>query len=267
MMRKITVASTAFLLALLFAAPAFAQPPTNSTIVMTGTPYNNVFLWFGLSTFADNVPFGTWSNCPFGSTTVSTPLCSSTALTNANWDSNNVGYVGNCGSGFSSWCLVRQNNELIMNASFIEPLLCSVGQSCFSSPPPYASGQITFHRESGDRWVAVSSHANRFVLSLTPGGTPYSYVYESGTLQFSGTPSASTFVSGTIDQWSYVTPAAYGTFQSFLPNAVYVRSMHLYLDMTSVISLSGTQLTPSGLTSLIQSTPYLGQSPFPSGFA
>ncbi len=236
---------------------------------MTNTPYNNVFLWFGLNYFSDNVPFGTWSNCPYGSTLTSTATCSSTALTNAGWDSNDVGYIGNCGSGFSSWCLVEDHNELSMNASFIEPLLCAAttSNSCFSSPPPYASGQITFHKESGNTWVAVSSQANRFVLSLTPGGTPYSYNYESGILRFSGpTPSQNTFVSGTIYQWSYLTPAAYSTYQAYLPNAVYVPSMHMYLDLVSVISLSGTALTSAQLSSLILSTPYLGQSPFPSGF-
>ncbi len=266
------------------AAPALASPPTS--ITMVGTPYNNVFLWFGVNNFADNVPFGTWSNCPYGSTLTSTSLCSSTALTNADWDSNNVGYTGNCdpSSGYSDWCLTLSGNELtISQFVFVDPLFCSVGLNCFSpSYFPTATGSVTFHRDGNSgMWKAnplkneVSSTLSSAAcadqaLTALCNGTPYAINYMGGTLVFDGTPSASTFVSGNITQWSYITPLAYNTFQSAcvshsgtscLPDAVYVPSQKAYLILTSIDSLSSTSLSPAQLNQLILSTGYLNTQP------
>lgn len=256
-------------------APAFAS---STPIEMSGMPYNNVFLWFGANTFNDNVQFGTWSNCPYDTAATPTTTCTSTALTNAGWDVNDVGYVGNCNpsSGFSDWCLTLKNgNDLVMNASFIEPLLCSIGYSCFSSAyAPTVVGHVAFH-QIGDSGVWFADPASNEMNLFFPKGYNlpngiYSYNFEGGTLVFDGAPSPSTFVSGTLYQWAYLTPAAYSYFQtacfslsgsSCLPDAAYVPSLNAYLELTSVISLSSTLLSSSALLALISSTPYLGTTP------
>ena len=237
-MWKIAAASTALLLTAFFAAPAYAQAPSTFTpSTFTINPYANVFLWFGYNTYGTNVPYGTWSNCPYDPTMTPTALCSATALGNAAWDLNTQSYLTSATSTFT-----------LTSTSTLTETFASINHGTPSTVT------ITYHKEgSSGRWFANPRNS-----VITFSG---SFVYWGGVLMFSGTPSASTFVSGTFEEWAYVTPATYNASPSVYPDAVYVPSQGAYLALTSVVYASASPLTTAQINSLISNVPYLGVNP------
>ncbi len=87
------------------------------------------------------------------------------------------------------------------------------------------------------------------------------FVYWGGVLTFSGTPSSSTFINATFEEWAYVTPATYSASPSVYPDAVFVPSQGAYLALTSITYASATPLTTAQINSLISNVPYLGVNP------
>ncbi|MDA8040373.1 MAG: hypothetical protein M0Z69_14735, partial [Actinomycetota bacterium] len=218
-------------------APAAAASGSSFEI----SPYANAFLWFGYNTYNTNLPFGTWSNCPYDPSATPTSTCSATALSNASWDLNDPTY------------LTPQTRSFVLTSpSTLVESFGTLNQGVTES------GSITYDSQGGGSWVAApaSNTIESYSSSWDNGATPYGFVNWGGTLNFSGTPSASTFTNGTLYEWSYITSAYYNANSSTYPDALWVSNENAYLALTSVVFLSSTTLTSSEIGTLDGSTYY-----------
>ena len=128
------------------------------------------------------MPFGTWSNCPYDPALSPAKFCSHTALSNAGWDLNSQTYFTTQTRTFS-----LEGNILVEQPAFI-------------STPGTQSGDVIFVQQgSSGTWLADPAQNKITLSNPTINATaPYGFVEWGGVLQFSGTPSAGTFVSGTF---------------------------------------------------------------------
>ena len=220
--------------------------------ILTGftiNPYANAFLWFGYNTYSSNVPFGTWSNCPYSpGNTIVTVFCNTTALSNANWDVNTQSY------------LTSSTKTFTYNGTTLVEHFGSL-----NTPPPLISNTITFTNSGNGVWTANPAN-NRLITYNSVTSTPYGFILWGGNLTFSGMPSQANFTEGTLYEWSYIYTGNYLNNTATYPDAVYVPSENAYLALTSVVSLSANALTGPQIKSLVSNTPYLGPYPGTTAF-
>ena len=220
--------------------------------ILTGftiNPYANAFLWFGYNTYSSNVPFGTWSNCPYSpGNTIVTVFCNTTALSNANWDVNTQSY------------LTSSTKTFTYNGTTLVEHFGSL-----NTPPPLISNTITFTNSGNGVWTANPAN-NRLITYNSVTSTPYGFILWGGNLTFSGMPSQVNFTKGTLYEWSYINTGNYLNNTATYPDAVYVPSENAYLALTSVVSLSANVLTGPQIKSLVSNTPYLGPYPGTTAF-
>ena len=241
----------------LSAAPAMAAQPSSNFNV--STMYGNYFYWFGDNGFNTNVTFGAWSNCPVIQSWLSSsppsypttnPACLVTTASggngfqNSGWDSNTVG-----GQNF----ILKGNTLEVPGVCFINNSFQVIG--CIT---------MVFHGErqtsQGELWVANPGYPAN-MLALNDSGVYIGAVVLGGTAVFSGPPSASTFVSLNIQEWSYRTPAYYSANSAALTDAIYVPNQQAYLTLTGVWHFTPAPLSSAAMTALVTATPPLPPSP------
>lgn len=259
--------SASVLLAVLFllaAAPvAAAAQPTSNTFYVPQI-YLNFFYWFGDNGFGTNVAYGAWSNCPVygGSTSylANNPQClvetanGNDAFQNSGWDSN----IACSSSPSSSPC-----QEFILKGN----TLTGVDLACFVNDKGAQIGCISmvFHgerRQGGvTMWIANPENPSNSLSLTDSSGSVIGEILMGGTLIFNGMPGATTFVSGSLQEWSYRTTAFYSSHSSQLPDAFYVPQQQAYLILTGIWDMSATPLTLTQMNSLVTSTMYLPPAP------
>ena len=234
-----------------YSAPVKNEQWTNANTgsngdILTGftiNPYVNAFLWFGYNTYGSNVPFGTWSGCPYSpGNTIVTVFCTSTALSSMSWDVNTQNY------------LTSSTATFVYNGTTIVEHFGSL-----NTPSPLIANTITFTNKGNGVWTANPAN-NKLIEYNSITSLPYGFVLWGGNLTFSGMPSQANLTNGTLYEWAYIYQGHYLNNTPTYPDAFYVPSENAYLALTSVVSLSSSAQTGPQIESLVNSTPYLGPS-------
>lgn len=248
--------------ALTVVGPVSASQPSSNFRV--NPMYDNYFYWFGENGFNTNVAFGAWSNCPVmpdwlssspQSYPTSNPAClvatanGNNAFQNSGWDSNAEGGLGNY--AYQDFTLSGNTLE-VPGICFINDQFVQIG--CVA---------MVFHGEhstSSNVWIANPENpANSMQLADSNG--VYGKILLGGVAVFSGIPGESTFVSLTVQEWSYRTPASYAANSGAMPDAIFVPNQQAYLQLTGVWYFTPAPLSSAAMTSLVQTTAPLPSSP------
>ena len=286
-----SLATVILLVAPAFTPAALAARPTQIVITpsqsacdgLEGNPATmgqgcfNEFIWFGFNYFSTaSVWDKAWSNCPTPDTTTADGPVDTTmtaAISAKNPECTNSPLAGGNPSG--SWA------NWDYDAPFITPPPSPSCTPCASSLPflynghnkitwgfftststsTYA-GQVIFTSDAKTANVFKANPMQGNITQTDPStGLITGWNLVGGSLAFRGTPSNSTFVSGTIYQWTYITPAYYSSTggASTWTTAIFVPKFNAYFVLFQIYNIQNGPFTEAQIQSI--DTGQLGTMP------
>lgn len=226
----------------------------------------NEFIWFGFNYFSTASVWDTvWSNCPTPDTTTtdgSVDTTMTTAISTANPECTSNALAGGNPSG--SWANWDYNAPWLTPPPSPSCAPCaSVLQFVYdghnkitwglftSNTDTTNTGQIIFTGNVSNVFKANPMQGN--ITQTDPStGVVYGWNLVGGTLAFSGTPDTSTFESGTIYQWSYITPAYYASTggSGTWTTAIFVPKFNAYFVLFQIYNIQNRTFSEGQVYSL-----------------